>query len=355
MTTEVFYFLISFMLTMISVPLVRKIALKYNIVDKPDARKVHRDPKPYLGGLCICLVSIFTYFLSLNFNLSFEAIAFSVIGLLICLVGLYDDIKDMKATYKLIAQIVLAFLASILVGGFGQIHLLWWTFYLLTWQSLIIQTIWIVAIINAFNLIDGLDGLASGLGCIALFFLYIFMTISGIQAGTTIVLIMIGTLLGFLYYNFYPSIIFLGDSGSMFIGYFISIVSINQFKTLTFSTIGFLLLVAFIPIMDVFLSIFRRKINKKKVFSADALHFHHRLIRKGFSHQKSVILMYLVMIVYGLLSIGILLTGDEGRMPIIIVTIIFTILVIENLYLLGTKFTIFRRFYEKNNKDIDAN
>ncbi len=345
------YFLLSFILVMIFVPICKKIALKYNIVDKPnEERKIHNEYKPYLGGVAIYLGSFFTYLIYLQNQITRSDIIIWVYGGLLVAVGVYDDKKNMRAYKKLLLQFLIAILTCMSIPGFTQLNLGFTTVNFNSMQAVLIQSIWIVTLINAFNLIDGLDGLSSGLATISLSFLWIVMQMTGILVSEIYVVIMIGSLLAFLYYNFYPSSIFLGDAGSMFIGYYIGVITLNQYKSFTLATTGILILVAFIPLLDILLAMLRRRANKQKIFTADALHFHHRLLRHGLKHDQAVLIMYLIMIIYALGSLIITVASGKIVTFVIVFLVIFTWLVIEYLYMLGDRFTIIKKNINKHRK-----
>ncbi len=347
------YFLLSFLLVMVLVPICRQVAFKLNIVDKPNEnRKIHTHTKPYLGGVAIYLGTFITYIVYMNSNLQKTDFIIWILGGLLVVVGVYDDKFNMRAYKKLIFQFLIAFATGMLIPGFTQLSIGSLVINFTNIQAVFIQSLWIVTLINAFNLIDGLDGLSSGLATISLSFLWIVMQLTGILVGEIYVIIMIGSLLAFLYYNFYPSTIFLGDAGSMFIGYYIGVISLSQYKSFTLTTTGILILVAFIPLLDISLAMIRRKANNQKIFSADALHFHHRLLRRGLTQGHAVLLMYAIMTVYAFGSV--IITVCEGKVVTytFIILFIFTWLIIEYFYMLGDRFTIIRKNINKLKKRI---
>lgn len=352
----IIYFLLAFIFVLILVPICKMIAFKFDIVDKPsEKRKIHSIVKPYLGGVAVFLGSFLAYIVYLGGKFTVSDISFWLLGGALVFIGVVDDKFGMRAFTKLALQFAIAFATSLTIPGFSSLSFAGLTINFTIMQAAIIQSVWIVAMINAFNLIDGLDGLSSGLGAISLSFLWIVMQVSGILVGEVYVVIMIGSLLGFLFYNFYPATIFLGDAGSMFIGYYIGVISLNQFKAFTLTTTGILILVAFIPLLDILLAMLRRRANNQKIFSADALHFHHRLLRHGLSHCKAVLVMYGIMTVYAIASTIFALGSGKIIQITWIVIIIFTWLVIEYLYMLGDRFTIIKktinRWKRNQNKD----
>lgn len=347
----IIYFLMSFILVMILVPICKYIAYKYNIVDAPsEERKIHTKSKPYLGGVAVYLGSFITYLVYLGGDYHLEDLSMWILGGFVVALGVYDDMNNMRAYKKLIFQVLIAFITCLVIPGFTQLSLGPIVVNFTAGQAMIIQLIWIVTLINAFNLIDGLDGLSSGLAAISLSFLWIVMRLTGILVGEIYVIIMIGSLLAFLYYNFYPSTIFLGDAGSMFIGYYIAVTTFSQYKSFTLTSTGILILVAFIPLLDILLAMIRRKANNQKIFSADALHFHHRLLRRGLSHVQAVLVMYGMMTVYATASL--VMTVWHGKIVtyVLVFLVIFTWLVIEYFYMLGDRYTIVRKNINKLKK-----
>lgn len=345
----VIFYIFSFVLTFILVYLLQKTALRFNIVDNPNARKVHENPKALLGGLAIFLGMFITYSTYLQFSYTTSFIYISLFMFILVLVGLYDDIFDMRAIIKLLFQVIIALGSAIVLGGIDKVELyssIYINFGPLV--GILIETLWIIALINAFNLIDGLDGLSAGVGIISLLTLLIMTLIAQDVTLSITITIIIGSLLAFLYFNFYPSTIFLGDSGSMLIGYLIAILSINNYKTVTLTSTMLLLLIAFIPFLDVFLAVLRRKSHRQKAFEADALHFHHRLMRKGLSHPRAVLTMYFIMAFYGIIAILLsLFVKTVTKFYLLLFLGIVTLFIFERLYLLSDKYAYISKILVK--------
>ena len=228
------------------------------------------------------------------------------------LVGLIDDIYDLKPILKLIGQIV----AASIVAFYGitidfisfpmgpTIH-----FGIL---SIPITIIWIVAITNAINLIDGLDGLASGVSAIGLITIA-FIAI--LQANVFIIMIcsvLIGSLLGFLCFNFHPAKIFLGDSGALLIGFIIGFLSLLGFKNITFISLFFPIVILAVPFIDTLFAMIRRMRNGQHIMQADKSHLHHKLLALGYSHRQTVLLIYSIAILFSLSSIILYLSQPLG-------------------------------------------
>lgn len=349
----IYYYTLSFVLTLFLVFVFKKIALRFNIVDQPNHRKMHTNPKPLLGGLAIYLSIFITYSYSINFVYDLKTGTILLMGFVLVLVGLWDDYKDMKALYKLFFQLAVALVTSYIIGGISKIEIYGAIVQFNEWQGILIETIWIVGLINAFNLIDGLDGLSSGMGIISLSSLVLVTLINKDTTSIALIIIVIAALLGFLYYNFYPSTIFLGDSGSMFLGYMVAVLSIDNYKTVTLTSMMLLLLIAFMPFLDVLLAIIRRKKNKQKAFEPDSLHFHHRLMMKGFTHEKAVLILYGIMIFYAVAAIGIeLVASVQYKLVIVISLVLLTVFIFERLYLLSDRYAYIHKLLRFIKHDI---
>lgn len=342
------YYSLSFILTFFLILVFKKIAIKFNIVDKPNLRKIHKNPKPLLGGVAIFISIFISYSIYLKFEYSTHFIMIAILMFLLVLMGFLDDYLDLSAVLKLFIQLLISFLVSYIMGGINKLEIYGMVvdFNMLT--GVILETIWMVALINAFNLIDGLDGLSAGMGVISLSSLAIIASLNQNTTNLAYTIIVIGALLAFLYFNFYPSTIFLGDSGSMFLGMIVAILSINGNKTITMTTVILLLLIVFMPFLDVILAIIRRKKNKQKAFEADSLHFHHRLMRQGYSHMNAVLILYSLTLFYAVSAIMIdLFFTIKIKIIILILILIITIYVFEKLYLLSDRYAYISKALKK--------
>ena len=340
----------SILIMLIIVPITKKIAKKTNIVDHPGGRKEHVGIIPLLGGVAI--------FIGINFiNYLMRGIINETIldqlfigSFLILLLGTIDDVIDMNAVVKLFFQIVIAIYVSFSLGGMQGVEIYSFHLEFNNITGIIIQAVWFVVLMNAFNLIDGLDGLATGSGIISLGTIVIVASLQNKIGDIGIYLIIIGVLMGFLYFNFSPASIFLGDGGSMLIGFYVATLSTVGYKTVTFTTMMVILLVAFLPVFDTILAFVRRKVNGQSPFKADALHFHHRLIRKGYSRKNSVLLIYAIMIFYSLSSVIISFGSISVKIIILIFLIVGSIFIVEKFYLLSDRYAyiskILRRIFK---------
>ena len=288
---------ISFLASYVFIFPLRKIALRYNIQDHPEERKIHIEPVPYLGG-----VSIFIGFLAglLIAYRGYQWIDSKLFCLLVIsssmifLLGIYDDIKGANAKIKFSTQIIVAsfvVLNDIYVPGitnpFGGSTLD------LHFFGPIFTVLWIVFITNSFNLLDGLDGLASGISLITLSFMLGFAFVSMDSLLIGLLTALGGSVLAFLIFNFPPAKIYMGDAGSLLIGFLISIFCILPASK---GPYGFAVLIPailmIIPIIDTILAILRRVYSRTKIFSADKKHLHHRILVISKSYRKTLFIIY---------------------------------------------------------------
>ena len=272
-------------ITSIFFPIVKWIAKHIDALDYPNERKIHKKPMPLLGGLMMFFGFLFGYMYFAPQNT--QMLAILIAGFIVILTGIIDDIKPLKAKEKLIGQII----AALIVTFYGNILLNDITFFGFYFDFGIfaypITIIFIIALMNCINLIDGLDGLACGIS--AIFFAtigviaFIMHNIGSLEI--TITFIMLGACLGFLIFNFNPAKIFMGETGSMFLGFMIAVICLMGFKAVTLTSLVVPLLILAIPILDTLFAIIRRIIHKKPIYVADKKHIHHQLLNKKFSQK----------------------------------------------------------------------
>lgn len=324
--------LIAFVFTALIIPGVIKIAKHINAIDVPkDNRRVHTKPIPKLGGLAIFFGFLFGYMLFGVHSIQMNSILIG--SFIIVLTGIIDDINPISAKAKILGQVCAAssviFYGNILLNEltvFGQvINFGIWAYP--------ITLIFILGCVNVINLIDGLDGLSGGITSIFLTTMGIIAFIQGRQ-GTleiTLIFIMLGAVLGFLLHNFNPAKIFAGDTGSMFMGFIIAVVSLLGFKGAMFLSFMVPLAVLAIPILDTLFAIVRRLLKKKPIFEADKDHMHHQLLKMNFSQRKTVLIIYFINILFSLASI--FFTVGDSKMAIIIY---FILLILSIWFILHT-------------------
>ena len=297
--------LITFICSVLLVPIAKKIAFHIGAFDYPNQRRLNKVPMPTIGGIAVFASFIIGYMLF--GRKSIEMLAVLIGGMIIIFTGLIDDIKPISAKYQLLGQI-----ASILVISiYGQITIDHITFlglhltFSAPWNY-IITTIFMLGIINAIDLSDGMDGLSSGISIIYFATILIIAFLLGMAGNTDtlISILMIGSLLGFLVYNFPPAKIYIGDSGSNFVGLMVSVTALYGFKVATFTSLLIPLLILATPIIDVLFAIIRRSLKKENPFTTpDKEHLHHQLLKMKFSTKKSLAIIYFINICFAIASI----------------------------------------------------
>lgn len=324
---EIIYMIvIPFLFVLGVTPFIKKVANHVGAMDIPDARKVHHIPIPRLGGLGIYLGFLLGYILFGSMSLRMNAILIG--SFIIILTGMVDDINPIPAKVKFLFQTI----AASVVAIYGHIllsDLSAFGFYIeFGWLSYPITILFIVAIINCINLIDGLDGLAAGLSSI--YFITIGIVIVGwkhsFELDAIITFIMLGATLGFLCHNFNPAKIFMGDTGSMFLGYIIAVIALLGFKNVTLTTLLAPICLLAIPIMDTLFAIIRRFINKKPIGQPDKEHLHHQLLNLHLSHRTTVLVIYFVDILFAIAMLVYMLY--DRTVGVIIYAILFIMVLI---------------------------
>jgi UDP-GlcNAc:undecaprenyl-phosphate GlcNAc-1-phosphate transferase len=314
----------TFMFTAVIVPFIRDMALHIGAVDKPNKRKVHKGIMPRLGGLAIFLSFLFGYMLFSKQSIQMNSILIG--SFIVVLTGVIDDIKPLKPTTKFVGQLF----AALVVAVYGGITLskisstyLSINFGLFTYP---ITIFFILSIINAINFIDGLDGLATGISSIFFLTVGIIAIILNKTNGLDVILsfIMLGATLGFLVHNFYPAKIFLGDTGSMFLGFIISVIALLGFKNITLTSFIIPILILGVPLLDTFFAIVRRFLKGEPISKPDKEHLHHQFLKLNFTHRNTVLLIYFINSLFAAASILYILKDRVlGKIIYIIISIIW--------------------------------
>ena len=322
--------LITFLFVLLFIPIIKKIAIHVDALDIPNERKVHKTPIPRLGGLGIYFGFLLGYLLFGHESVQMNSILIG--SFIIVITGLIDDIKPIPAKYKFCGQTIAATIIPLYggiilkdVSAFG-IYLNFGIF------SYPLTIFFILGVINCMNLIDGLDGLASGIAVIYFITIGILAIIFNNSSGldTILTFIMLGSTLGFLFYNFNPASIFMGDSGSMFLGYMIAVISLLGYKNVTFTSFIVPIFLLAIPILDTFFAILRRLVNHKPISMPDKNHLHHQFLKNNFSQRKTVLIIYFIDILFASASIEYVL-GDfvQGLIIYVILFLIVFILILK--------------------------
>jgi UDP-GlcNAc:undecaprenyl-phosphate GlcNAc-1-phosphate transferase len=292
-------------------PLVRRLARRRGLVDQPDARKIHTVSVPRVGGVAVTLAAILALAVATAGGGVRAAHVHAWLptfagGLLVFGIGLRDDLVPVRPLVKLGFQALGASLTIALGVRIQHVTLLGTT-YDLGLLAVPLTLLWLVGLTNAFNLMDGLDGLATGLAIIAATTCAAVSTMRGDVHGGLLLVALVGALCGFLPYNFNPATIFLGDSGSLVVGYVLAVTAITGWqKGATALAVAVPLLIFALPISETMLSIIRRTrgLGLRHVFAADQRHLHHRLIGLGLSQRATVLVFYAVSLALSLLALA---------------------------------------------------
>ncbi len=293
-----YLFVVSLTLSFISTPIISRVAFKNGIVDQPGERKVHHEPKPLMGGLAIFLAFVTTMLIFIP--VTTQTLSILLGGTIVLIVGIVDDIHNIKPLVKLTGQVAAAVvLVSFNLHSYSVILDFIGRFYIPEFVTAGLLICWIVFIINAFNLIDGLDGLAGGTAVIVALALALVALLQNNLMLLGVLIIGIGACLGFLPYNVHRAKIFMGDAGSMMLGFFL--VVMHLFVVTTPFSVSLVLATVFIfiyPILDVTYAIYRRLRNKGSIFNGDQGHIHHILLRIGFTVRQAVFILWLMNLVF---------------------------------------------------------
>ncbi len=334
-TAVMFALIVAFVVAFCATPFVKRLAYKIGAVDVPkDNRRMHKTPKARLGGLAIFLGFVASVCI-------FTTLPKPVTGILlgataIVILGVFDDIFALSAKFKFVVQIGAAIIPTLFgvviervsvpafISSTGVLEL-GWIGYPLT-------VLWIVAVTNALNLIDGLDGLAIGVASISsITLLCIALLLSEFVAVELIVLTsaLTGACLGFFPYNFNPAKLFMGDTGALFLGYTLSTISVwGLFKGYAMISVAVPLLILALPIFDTSFAILRRIKNHKPIMAPDRGHLHHKLIDKGLSQKQAVGFIYSMCITLCLFAIFLLATGAIKIFALLLIFAIFIIFMV---------------------------
>lgn len=295
-------FLLAAAVSFCMTPIAKRLAYRVGAIDVPkDDRRVHKIPIPRMGGLAIYIGFVVSILISLPINK--KIIGMLIGATLIVLMGILDDIKPLSAKTKLFGQILCA---SILVYCGFRISMLnipltgRAVYFSFAFLSIPVTIFWIVGITNTLNLIDGLDGLAAGVATIAAFSLAYVAYVNERFGAALMMLAIAGAAIGFLPYNFNPAKIFMGDTGSLFLGYMLAAISIDgAVKGAAALAIVVPVLALGLPIFDTTFAIIRRARNGKPIMEPDKGHLHHRLLSKGIGQKKTVLILYIVSAALG--------------------------------------------------------
>jgi UDP-GlcNAc:undecaprenyl-phosphate GlcNAc-1-phosphate transferase len=343
MTTYFVLFIVATTVSLISTPIIRRLCEHFNLLDVPlDARRVHDKAVPRLGGVAIylsCVVALATLPLvdrllaqSLAEQKSLIILTF-IPATLVLMLGVYDDLKGTNAVVKFVALGLIATVFFFLGGRIVSLSIpLVGSVQLPLIASFVVTILWLVGITNAFNLIDGLDGLASGA---ALFSSLVILAVSISQGRSPMIvvaMVLCGALAGFLRYNFNPASIFLGDSGALFVGFTLAALSVTGTQKATTAVAVVVPILAFgFPMVDTAITMGRRLISRRPIFQGDNEHIHHMLLARGWSQRQVALVLYGVCAAFGLLAMVFTTTGPKATGFVMFVVTVATLIAVGHL------------------------
>ena len=325
-------FAIALIVSLLVMPAVILLAERTGAMDAPNARKVHKKPIPRIGGLGIyagfmaAIIFILPKF-GLDAEMFKETLGLIVSGSLIVALGLFDDYKNLPANVKLLGQICAA---GVLVVFFGvRIDFMtdpYGGYFYLDNFAIPVTMFWLVGLTNTVNLIDGLDGLAAGVAAIASFTILLIALEQNFILVAVLTAALAGAAVGFLKYNFNPAKIFMGDTGSMFLGFMLAGISVTgAVKSVAAIALIVPIFALGLPILDTAFAIVRRVRGGVPIFKPDKGHLHHRLLNAGFTQRQAVLLMYVVSALFGLSAIA--LTAVSRQIAVLILLFVVAVII----------------------------
>ncbi len=340
MKTYIAGFLFGFLVALLATPLVRRVSFALGFVDQPDPeRKIHVAPIPRTGGV-VLLAAVLLPLASFYFFQDRAAVGAVLMApgnlrgiflgaVLVCGLGLVDDVRGMHAGVKLLGQAAIALIMYVFEFRIDVMGNPFGAPIDLGWACLPATVIWYVAVMNAMNLIDGLDGLASGLGLVTTLVLFASGVFTGNSVLGTVSAILAGSLAGFLVFNFNPARIFLGDSGSLLLGFLLATFSIMaRSKGQTAVALFMPALALGVPFLDVALSVLRRVASRRPLFQGDRKHIHHLLLERGYSPRKVALILYGVAGFFGLVALSSMLSQDATATVVLLVALLGAVIVL---------------------------
>lgn len=315
-------FAIAFFITMVTTPFAKWLSFKFGAIDYPKDRGMHNEAMPRMGGIAMVLgfmITVLIIFFADNSISLNEFLGFFIGAIIIAVLGIFDDIYNLPAKFKFAVQIIAALI--VIFSGI-QIEIVMWPITAtLQAFSIPITLVWIVGVTNAVNLIDGLDGLAAGVSSITAMSLTVLCIITGSDTAVFFTVAIAGACMGFLPRNFNPAEIFMGDTGSTFLGFVLAVTSIlGVFKGYALLAVCVSVLCIGLPVFDTAFAMIRRFINKQPIMQPDRGHFHHRLIDHGFTQKQAVLILYGISIILG--SLGVFISLQDYRVIFVTATTI---------------------------------
>ena len=340
----------TFFIGVILTPLVRLLAFKIGAVDYPNARRINKKPMPSSGGLAIVIAFTVSTLVFMPQIVQVQLLAQSYLeyvwpvvlgGLIIAATGLIDDVRELSPALKM-SGIVLAasliwFLTDFRLDDF-KIPFGGPLLHFDPWLSYILTVIWIISITNAVNLIDGLDGLVSGVSIISLVTMgivsHFFLPVPNLFLTMTI-FVLVMAIAGFFPFNYHPAILYLGDTGALFIGFMISVLSLQGLKNATAVAVVTPMIILGVPITDTLLAIVRRTLSGQKFYAPDRNHLHHRLLSLGLTHRGTVLVIYGISMIFAMISLLLNISTRIGGVLLVIGLVLGVELLAELIGVLG--------------------
>ena len=340
----------TFLISLILTPFVRLLAFKIDAVDYPNARRINKKPMPSAGGLAILLAfTIATVVLLPMITKGYVAktsyltytLPVVVGGWIIGLTGLIDDVKELSPRLKMLG----IFLGASVIWFFTDFRLNDFKIpfggpflHFDPWLSYILTVIWIISITNAVNLIDGLDGLVSGVSIISLVTMgivsHFFLPVPNLFLTMTI-FVLVMAIAGFFPFNYHPAILYLGDTGALFVGFMIAVLSLQGLKNATAVAVVTPMIILGVPITDTFLAIVRRTLSGQKFYAPDRNHLHHRLLSLGLTHRGTVLVIYGISMIFAMISLLLNISTRIGGVLLVIGLVLGVELLAELIGVLG--------------------
>lgn len=309
--------LLSFVIVLLLIPPLTRLAFRIDFVDKPrpdSERKIHREPIPLTAGIAIFAGFVITYFVFVRDNFS-QSLAIMAGGLLVLIIGLVDDWykthgKELSSLPKLVVQLaaaIIVYKSGIVFYGFtnpftGEEVILW------EWAQFVLTVTWIFGVTTVINFTDGMDGLAGSLSTISALTLFIVAVAKNQPDSAMMAILLVGVGLAYLRYNKPPAKVFMGDAGATFIGFMLAVIALNgAFKQATVLSLFIPILALGVPIFDNLFVVFKRFLNGKPIYQADASQAHYRLLASGLNQKQVLMFLCLINVCFGLTSIIILM------------------------------------------------
>lgn len=344
-----FTFILAVVFALIFTPLAIVAARKWDVLDYPGERRIHSIPIPRLGGAAIYLSFWLAVFITIDVDNMVKGLFWG--STILFAVGIVDDIKGLRALHKFFWQLLAAVIPIFFGLSVQTITLPLFGTFTLGVFGYAFAVLWIVGLVNTVNISDGLDGLASGICFIASLILFWSANWIGQITAPDLMLAVAGVTLGFLFFNFHPAKIFMGDSGSMFLGYVIGVVSIwGLLKSVTILGLVFPLLVLAMPLTDMVFAIIRRKWKGLSIARADKGHLHHRLLDAGLNQRQAVFLLYAISAGFGLAAVVFVYGKWYLALALIVINLAIILRIMFRKYFVPKK-QIKERVYSKNRGD----